>query len=53
MHHWNQLPTEVLGTLPCKPITFKMRVREAITEVVKKKMKCVGNYLEMWESVVK
>ena len=23
IHHWNQLPAEVLGTLPCKPITFK------------------------------
>jgi hypothetical protein len=33
IHHWNQLPAEVLGTLPCKPITFKKRVREAIIEV--------------------
>ena len=33
IHHWNQLPAEVLGTLPCKPITFKKRVRKAIIEV--------------------
>jgi len=31
--HWNQLPAEVLGTLPCKPITFKKRVRKAIIQV--------------------
>jgi len=28
IQHWNQLPTEVLGILPCKPITFKKRVRK-------------------------
>jgi hypothetical protein len=33
IHHWNQSPAEVLGTLPCKPITFKERVRKAIIEV--------------------
>jgi hypothetical protein len=33
IHHWNQLLAEVLGTLPCKPITFKKRVRKAIIEV--------------------
>jgi len=26
--HWNLLPAEVLGILPCKPITFKKRVRK-------------------------
>jgi len=26
--HWNQLPAEVLGTLPCHSITFKKRVRK-------------------------
>jgi hypothetical protein len=30
---WNQLPAEVLGTLPCKPNTLKKRVRKAIIEV--------------------
>ena len=30
---WNQLPAEVLGTLPCKPNTLKKRVREVIIEV--------------------
>jgi hypothetical protein len=30
---WNQLPAEVLGTLPCKPNTMKNRVRKEITEV--------------------
>jgi hypothetical protein len=30
---WNQLPTEVLRTLPCKQITLKKRVRKAITEM--------------------
>jgi hypothetical protein len=33
IHHWNQLSAEVFGTLPCKPITFKKRVRKAIIEV--------------------
>jgi hypothetical protein len=33
IHHWNQLPAEVLGNLPCKPFTFKKRVRKAIIEV--------------------
>jgi hypothetical protein len=30
---WNQLPAEVLGTLPCKLNTLKKRVRKAITVV--------------------
>jgi hypothetical protein len=30
---WNQLPAEVLGTLPCKPNTLKKRVRKAIIVV--------------------
>jgi hypothetical protein len=30
---WNQLPAEVLETLPCKPVTFKKRVRKVIFEV--------------------
>ena len=30
IQHWNQLPAEVLGTLPCKPITFKKRARKVI-----------------------
>ena len=33
IQHWNQLPTEVLGILPCKPITFKKRVRKVIIEL--------------------
>ena len=32
IQHWNQLPAEVLGTLPCKPIIFKKRVRKVIIE---------------------
>jgi len=32
IQHWNQLPTEVLGILPCKPITFKKRVTKVIIE---------------------
>ena len=31
--HWNQLPVEVLGNLPCKPFTFKKRVRKVINEL--------------------
>ena len=27
IQHWNQLPAEALGILPCKPITFRKRVR--------------------------
>jgi hypothetical protein len=33
IEHWNQLPAEVLGTLHCKPITFKKRVRKVIVEL--------------------
>jgi len=33
IQHWNQLPAEVLGILPCKSITFKKRVRKVITEL--------------------
>jgi hypothetical protein len=36
---WNQLPAEVLGTLPCKPNTLKKRVRKVINEVSQKKIK--------------
>jgi len=35
IQHWNQLPAEVLGSLHCKPIIFKKRVRKVITEVSK------------------
>ena len=33
IQHWNQLPAEVLGNLPCKPITFKKRVGKVIIEL--------------------
>jgi hypothetical protein len=33
IQHWNQLPAEVLGTLPCKPTIFKKRLRKMIIEV--------------------
>jgi hypothetical protein len=33
IQHWNQLPAEVLETLPCKTVTFKRRVRKVIIEV--------------------
>ena len=33
VEHWNQLPAEVLGALPCKPITFQKSVRKAIIEL--------------------
>jgi hypothetical protein len=33
VQHWNQLPAEVLRILPCKPITFKKRVRKVIIEL--------------------
>jgi len=29
---WNQLPAEMLGTLPCKTNTLKKRVRKANIE---------------------
>jgi hypothetical protein len=32
---WKQLPAEVLGTFPCKPNTFRKRVRKAIINGVK------------------
>jgi len=33
IQHWNQLPAEVLGTVPCKPVTFKKKVRKVIIEL--------------------
>jgi len=33
IQHWNQLPAEVLGIFPCKPITFKKRVRKVVIEL--------------------
>ena len=33
IQHWNQLPAEVSGFLPCKPITFRKRVRKVIIEL--------------------
>ena len=33
IQHWNQIPADVLGTLPCNPITFKKRVRKVIIEL--------------------
>ena len=30
---WNRLPTESLGTLPCKPNAFRKRVRKVINVV--------------------
>jgi len=33
IQQWKQLPAEVLGILPCKPITFKKRVRKLIIEL--------------------
>jgi len=33
IQHWNHLPAEVLGILPCKPITFIKRVRKVIIEL--------------------
>jgi hypothetical protein len=29
IQHWNQLPAEVLETLPCKPVTFKKKGKES------------------------
>ena len=36
IQQWNQLPAEVLRNLPCKPITFKKRVRKVIIELKRK-----------------
>jgi len=33
IQHWNQLPAGVLGILPCKPVTFRKRVRKVIIEL--------------------
>jgi hypothetical protein len=33
IQHWNQLPADVLESLPCKQITFKKRLSKAIIEV--------------------
>jgi len=33
IQHWNHLPAEVLGILPCKPITFRKRVRKVIIQL--------------------
>jgi hypothetical protein len=37
---WNQLPAEVLGTLPCKQNTLKRRVRKVINEAWQKNKVC-------------
>ena len=47
IQHWNQLPAEVLRILPCKPITFKKRVRKVIIELNYKEVKCAGNDRKM------
>jgi hypothetical protein len=33
IQHWNQLPADVLKSLPCKQITFKKRIKKVIIEV--------------------
>jgi len=33
IQNWNQLPAGELGIVPCKPITFKKRVRKVIIEL--------------------
>ena len=33
--NWNQLAAEGLGTFPCKPYTFRKKVRKAIIDEVK------------------
>ena len=33
IHHWVQLSAVVLGTLPCKTITFKKRVKKVTMEL--------------------
>jgi len=33
IQHWNQLQAKVLRNLPCKPVTFKNRVRKVIIEL--------------------
>jgi hypothetical protein len=33
--YWNQLPAKALMTFPCKPHTFKKRVRNVIISEVK------------------
>jgi len=52
IQHWNQLPAEVLGILPGKPITFKKRVRKVIIELNWKEVKCVGNHRKVERSGV-
>jgi hypothetical protein len=37
LKYWNQLPAETLGTFPCKPNTFRKKVRKTITNGVKGK----------------
>ena len=46
IQHWNQIPAEVLGTLPCHPITFKKRARKVIIELNWKEVK------ECWKSSI-
>ena len=33
IQHCNRLPAEMLGNLPCKPITFKQRVKKVMIEL--------------------
>ena len=52
--NWNQLPAEALGTFPCKPKIFRIRVRNVIINGVKwKEEKCGENHLKVQWSEVK
>ena len=48
--NWKQLPAEALGTFPCKPKTFRKRVRKAVINGAKgKEQKCGENRLKCSE----
>jgi hypothetical protein len=46
IRHWNRLPAEILGTLPCKPSAFRKRVKRVINMVNWRESEWVVNYLK-------
>jgi len=41
IQHWNLLPTEALGTIPCKTVIFKKRVIKVIIFLISELYRCM------------
>ena len=53
IQHWNQLPAEVLGTLPCKPVIFKQGKKGDNRGDLKEHIECwkSSRSVEIWRKV--